>query len=213
MKFIETYKIINLNSVKAIFMKTCIVSLVLIFSLQSLAKADDISDFQIEGMSIGDSLLDYYSKEQIQSAYQNASYYRDKIFAIIFVKKDSINYNRIQVTLKPDDQNYEIFSLEGIIDFDKKIDECNKQKKKIIQDLEQEFSNFIRDDADKPYDADPSGDSFIYASWFFLNSGGYFSVSCTKMGNEVRKKNGWTDELSVAVTSKELENFLRGNPY
>ena len=164
-------------------------------------------------MSIGDSLLDYYSKKQIQSAYQNASYYKDKIFAIIFVKKDSINYNRLQVTLKPDDQNYEIFGLQGIVDFDKKIDECNKQKKIIIQDLEQAFSNFIRDDDDRPYAADPSGDSFSYTSWFFLNSGGFFSVSCTKMGDEVRKKNGWTDELSVAVTTKELEDFLRGNPY
>ena len=194
-------------------MNRLLLILILTFSYQTLTKADDISDLQIEGMSVGDSLLDYFSKEQIQTSYQNASYYKDKIFAIIFVKKDSINYNRIQVTLKPDDQNYEIFGLQGIIDFDKKIDECNKQKKLIIQDLEQAFSNFVRDDDDKLYAADSSGDSFMYTSWFFLNSGGFFSVSCTKMGNEVRKKNGWTDELSVAVTTEELENFLRGNPF
>ena len=41
--------------------------LVLIFSLQSLTKADDISDFQIEGMSVGDSLLDYFNKSLIDS--------------------------------------------------------------------------------------------------------------------------------------------------
>ena len=86
-------------------------------------------------------------------------------------------------------------------------------KKIIIKDLEQVFSNFERVDEDKLYGADPSGDSFSYNSWFFLNSGGYFSVSCTKMGNEARKKNGWTDDLSVGVTTKELENFLRGDPY
>ena len=39
--------------------------LVLIFSLQSWTKADDIRDFQIEGMSIGDSLLDYFDKSII----------------------------------------------------------------------------------------------------------------------------------------------------
>ena len=33
----------------------------------SLANADDIRDFQIEGMSIGDSLLDYFSEEQIKN--------------------------------------------------------------------------------------------------------------------------------------------------
>ena len=43
--------------------------LILIFSLQSLTKADDISEFEIEGMSIGDSLLDYFSEDQLDKAY------------------------------------------------------------------------------------------------------------------------------------------------
>ena len=43
-------------------MRVFIVALVLIFSLQSWTKADDISDFEIEGMSVGDSLLDYLPK-------------------------------------------------------------------------------------------------------------------------------------------------------
>lgn len=194
-------------------MNRLLLILILIFSYQTFSNADDIKEFEIEGMSIGDSLLTYYNKEQIQSGYQNASYYRDKIFAVIFVKKDSNIYDRIQVTLKPDDRNHKIFALEGIIDFDKKIAECNKQKKIIIQDLEQVISDFIRVDDDRPYSADPSGNSFSYSSWFFLNSGGYFSVSCTTMGNEVRNKYGWTDELAVSVTTKELENFLRNDPY
>ena len=41
--------------------------LILIFNLQSLTKADDISDFEIEGMSIGDSLLDFFSEEEINN--------------------------------------------------------------------------------------------------------------------------------------------------
>ena len=45
-------------------MRVFIAVLVLIFSLQSWTRADDISDFEIEGMSIGDSLLDYYSKDE-----------------------------------------------------------------------------------------------------------------------------------------------------
>ena len=92
-------------------------------------------------------------------------------------------------------------------------DECNKQKNIIIQDLEQVLSNSNRIDDDGPYSPDLSGNSFSYMSWFFLDSGGYFSVTCRKMGNEVRKKYGWTDELSISATTKEMENFLRGNPY
>ena len=48
-------------------MKILLTLLILIFSLQSLSKADDIRDFEIEGMSIGDSALDFFSKNEIDS--------------------------------------------------------------------------------------------------------------------------------------------------
>ena len=54
------------HSEKVLVMRVFIAVLVLIFSLQSWTKADDISDFEIEGMSIGDSLLDYMSEEEIK---------------------------------------------------------------------------------------------------------------------------------------------------
>ncbi len=38
----------------------------LLFSFQTSSQADDIRDFQIEGMSVGDSLLDYFSAEIIE---------------------------------------------------------------------------------------------------------------------------------------------------
>ena len=46
-------------------MKKFLGILVLISTLQTPSQADDIKDFQIEGMSIGDSLLDYFSEEEI----------------------------------------------------------------------------------------------------------------------------------------------------
>ena len=39
--------------------------LILIISLQSWSKADDIRDFEIEGISVGDNVLNYYSKDYI----------------------------------------------------------------------------------------------------------------------------------------------------
>ena len=49
------------HSEKLFVMKIFITVLVLIFSLQSGIKADDIRDFQIEGISVGDSLLNYFN--------------------------------------------------------------------------------------------------------------------------------------------------------
>ena len=47
-------------------MRFFLLVLFLVFNLQSWANADDIRDFQIEGMSIGDSLLDYFNEEKIK---------------------------------------------------------------------------------------------------------------------------------------------------
>ena len=47
-------------------MKRLLLILILTFSFQSWTKADDIRDFQIEGISIGDSLLDYMSAKEIE---------------------------------------------------------------------------------------------------------------------------------------------------
>ena len=47
-------------------MKKLLVLLLSLFFLSSPSVfADDISDFQIEGISIGDSLLDYMTEEEI----------------------------------------------------------------------------------------------------------------------------------------------------
>ena len=47
-------------------MNILILILILTFSFQNLTKANDIRDFQIEGMSIGDSLLDYLKISEIK---------------------------------------------------------------------------------------------------------------------------------------------------
>ena len=46
-------------------MRIFLLILIIIFSFQSSTK-DDITDFEIEGMSIGDSLLNFALKNQIQ---------------------------------------------------------------------------------------------------------------------------------------------------
>ena len=48
-------------------MKRLLLILILTINFQSLTKADDIRDFEIEGMSIGDSLLDYVDLIKINS--------------------------------------------------------------------------------------------------------------------------------------------------
>ena len=46
-------------------MKQLFFVIILIINFQLSTKADDISDIQIGGISIGESLLEYYSEEEI----------------------------------------------------------------------------------------------------------------------------------------------------
>ena len=48
-------------------MKRLLLILILILSFQTLVKADDIRDFEIEGMNVGDSLLNFMSLNEINS--------------------------------------------------------------------------------------------------------------------------------------------------
>ena len=79
--------------------------LILIFVLESISKADDIKDFQIEGMSIGDSLLDYLSEDDIIDS--PAKYYPgSKKFKQIslYDKIKMQTYDVISVALKNNDK-------------------------------------------------------------------------------------------------------------
>ena len=51
-------------------MRIFLIFVILIFSFQSLTRADDIKDFQIEGLSIGDSLLNHFNVNEINN-FQN----------------------------------------------------------------------------------------------------------------------------------------------
>ena len=52
---------------QTIKMKKLLAIIVLSLCFITSSQADDIRDFQIEGMSIGDSALDFFSKERIKN--------------------------------------------------------------------------------------------------------------------------------------------------
>ena len=88
-------------------MKKILSILVLVlFTLQTSSQADDIRDFQIEGMSIGDSLLDYYSKKEIKKGTKSFYTGSKDFFDLSFLSPKSDSYTQITFSLKRDDKNY-----------------------------------------------------------------------------------------------------------
>ena len=96
-------------------MRLFLAILVLIFNLQSPIKADDIRDFEIEGMSLGDSLLDYFNDEVIETAIDES--YDDRLFITKTIYELNSNvYQGFQFTYKESDKKKILHNINGVIE-------------------------------------------------------------------------------------------------
>ena len=122
-------------------MRIFIAVIILIFSLQSWTKADDISDFQIEGISIGDSLLDYLTEDYIKTNSQQ--WHNDEYYQIMVDIKKEL-YEDVVVSYNSKDKKYLIASISGSISYGQNIAECYKQQDKIDKVFSKIFKNSKR---------------------------------------------------------------------
>ena len=184
--------------------------LILIFSLQSWTKADDINEFEIEGMSIGDSLFKFFTKDEINTALEKITYVgNDQKFLNIFLPLKPKQFDYIQVAIETNDKNYLIHDIMLIADYSEKIDKCKIHKEKIINETLEVINFKKRIDRDKPaLSIDPSGNTFAYASSFHFKKGGYVLVACYDYANELYEKHGWFDSLQLSASSEELRIYL-----
>ena len=98
-------------------MRIILIVFILIFNSQSWTKADDIRDFEIEGMSIGDSALNFFSETDIKKNSKN--YFKKKNYTP--VQNDDYDffkiYDAVDFIYKTNDSNYKIVRLSGIVEY------------------------------------------------------------------------------------------------
>ena len=205
-------------------MRVFITVLILIFSLQSLTKADDISEFEIEGMSIGDSLLDFFDKDLIEEEkydpyslmYKNNEYVQigasnSKAYRLNI---DSDMYDDLSIILKTKDSTYKIYSIGGRIAC-KSIVICKSKKKQIVSELK----IFLGDDViihneDKNHRADPTGNSKTFNTYFnFKSSDDYAFVSVYDWSKKINEEKKWKDNLKISIVGAEFRDFLENVQY
>jgi len=194
-------------------MKRLLLILILTFSFQNLTKADDIRDFEIEGISIGDSLLDYFTIQEIKIAEKNPTYYKDNKYVVIFLNRSSAIYNLIQVTYNPSDKNYILESVEGLNDYPSDMESCNQSRSIIINDIINLVKGYDIVEDEGEHKGDTFGKSNSFSTWIYPKSGGYISITCTDYSEEAKKEKGWIDSLSVIVGSEKFKNFLTNEAY
>ncbi len=189
-------------------MRIFLTILILIFSLQSWTKADDIRDFEIHGISIGDSLLDYYSADEIyENIDPNVFKNKDGKFKLTGFYGKFGEYDGLQFSFKSNDKQFIIYGINGGIFFSD-IEECNIKRKLIRNELSLLFKEARTNyDVRSSHPSDSTGKSYVVSDAFFLNLGSA-SVKCFNWSNEISEKYGWSDNLRVGVKSKEYNEWL-----
>tara|TARA_B100000902_G_C27297887_1_gene911083 strand:+ start:1161 stop:1766 length:606 start_codon:yes stop_codon:yes gene_type:complete len=193
--------------------------LILILSFQSFAKADNIEDFMIEGISLGDSLLDHFSKSNIEKEIRSEFSYKYKNNRYVqlgigqtnqfplFKKLDK--FDELGITIKPNDENYVVQGLLGDILCHNNIDKCMLAKDEIINDLKENFVGLVIDTWERKHPMDKTGQSIVYGNTLSSDNLDFsFSVSVYDMSD-----NNYNDSVQLSLRVKELENFIMYEAY
>ena len=186
--------------------------LLILFSFQIPSWADDIRDFEIDGMSIGDSLLKFYSKEFITNAEKVIYPGSKKFYGIGFNTSNSDLYEAYTFGLKNNDDKFIIYDLGGMKEFHNDLDNCKKKKKKITDDFKRFIDTSNIDEYEYRYKEIEDGKSVAFIT-AFNTSDGAVRVYCNDWSENTSKSRGWTDDLNVDLSSTIFLDFLDNDAY
>ena len=187
--------------------KRFLILLILIINLPNLSFADDIRDFQVGEMSIGDSLLDFVNEDKIlKELERNKDDYdwTDGKFGDVYIYEETENYEYTSASVKIKDKKYIIYAVRGMINYED-VNVCFKKQKEISDQIQETFSNAKKTKNTFKSSADPSGESLLHAIYFNFGSGGLIQVTCY----EFSKKITFTNGLDVAISSEEHNEWLK----
>ena len=188
--------------------KISIFVLILALNFNSLTKADDIRDFEIEGISIGDSLLDYYTENEIINFIQDRQYPNSQRVKITKILSDDFKtYEAVSADFL-NDGSYRIIKLSGRIFFRDNIKECHKKMSEIDRDIKEIFGNENRYTGDKKHRYDKSGRSTMKVIGYTLGKDD-IQIQCTDWHESMEMY----DSLSFMLFTEEWMNFLNNEAY
>ena len=205
-------------------MKKILGVVVLSFFLSTSAYTDNIKDFKIESISIGDSALDYFTESQLEDGELDWYNYSYKEYSTSLVSGKGI-YDWFKISYKSDDDNFIIEGLVGIVVKKKYNDgKCNKELDTAALDTSELFKNTkqgkkklykvvynLREIFQKP---DPSGKSIVTSISFDFKDEGKIILSCYNMDKATNqidspiKDINQFDTFRIDIRSKALAHYL-----
>ncbi len=182
--------------------------IILIFSFQSWTKAEDIKEFEIEGVTIGDSLLKYADQKEIKN--NSSFHYNSKKFGSYYLKLENSDYDGLQIDFE-NSGNFIIEGFGGKIFFKENfMEKCLIKEKEILSSIKEILkskAHYINHGI-TPHNYDKSGKSV--GSWhtFELNDGsGFINLECMDWSDDIN----FEDNLELMILSKKFQDFVNEN--
>jgi len=184
--------------------------LTLLLSISQITSADELSDFEVLGMSIGDSLLDFMPEVDILygiEKYKSSNRYShlkepDKFFEITVPKQEKDLYDGAEVFIKntiPRDNT--IQGIRGYRYYIEDFDACIKKRNQIAEILTNFFpdaktGSLITEDKNK-----------ITDNFSIGNSERIIDVNCINLEENYRLKNNFKEGLEFVIRNKEFSDW------
>ena len=208
-------------------MKKIFFLIISVLSFQTLSLADNIRYFQIEGMKIGDSALDYFSESQLENNEQGWHNYNYNEYSTSYMPGKGI-YSWFLVSYKNDDENFIIEGLVGgleKINYDNK--ECNNNLDVMALNISELFKNTVQEEK-KFYELTANatqtypftGKSTVTSLSFNFLDGAKIILACYNMDKEAKGNESslasilkQKDSFRVDVRSSTFVNYLKNLNY
>ena len=194
------------------------------FLLSTSVHSDNIKNFKIENISIGDSALDYFTESQLEDSELDWFNYSYKEYSTSLLSGKDI-YDWFKISYKNNGDDFIIEGLVGIV-VKKKYDhdKCNKELDAVALDISKLFKN-TKQGKKQLYkvaynprkifqEPNQSGKSIVTSISFDFKDEGKIILSCYNMDKATNqidspiKDINQFDTFRIDIRSKVLKHYL-----
>ena len=182
----------------------------------SVGVAEEISDFELDGISIGDTLLKYMSEEEIISqqkesneAYKNLG---KQIFFEVYMGSTDNSIDFKSFFVKANDKNFIIQAIYATKTYENNVDQCFTRLNKITKQYDENFKSLKKKSEKLKILYDPSGKSYLKRTIYKFKNGDLIAIECYDFDESFQKDYGYQnpDAFNISFNKKEL--YLWINP-
>lgn len=183
------------------------------FFVFSCNQKEYVKDFKVEGIGVGDSLLTYFSEDDILKLQRKADIMGNPIELEGRVYIDSVfenyefeTYESIQMYYKIDDKKYIIHGVGGGIFYESNAKKCNEKFYEVKKLLSEQYTTpEITEFLDEKDGREGMGNSKFNEALYNFEDGSSIKITCKDIDNEVVNVQ---DYFQLTIFSNEINEHF-----